>query len=189
MNFKKLILGTALSFLFIGNAYAQSESKSGTGINIHINPITMLVGVYSIGVDVAVNQKLTLGGSYQHIDFSSEDFDSNIDATASGFGLRMQYFLNEALQDGWYFSGFGDFGKGEVDSTTSNEYADIKVTSIGATAGYFWIWEHFNIQLGLGMQNSKIDVSDSTLSAQDRADVEDLEGVGLTGDFRIGLAF
>lgn len=192
MNFKNLVFISLLNLFLVNAVSAQEEAKSKKTFNIHTNPITWLIGIYSIGVDVAVNNKLTLGGSYNHVDFSAMDLDENgqdIDANANGFGVRMQYFLNEAFHDGWYLTGFGDFGKGEVKNNDTSEFANLKSTSLGFTAGYFWIWENFNIQLGLGLQNSKINLTDSSLSAQDREDIEDLEGVRPTGDFRLGLAF
>lgn len=189
MILKKWMILTFLGLVLMNNAYAQNE-KSDTGVNIHVNPIMWLAGIYSIGLDVAVSSKVTLGGSYNHFKFTSSDFNNDdIDAKANGFGLRVQYFLNEAFQDGWYFTGFGDFSKGDVEDTVTSEFAKFNVNSMGATVGYFWRWTNFNIQLGLGLQNSTISVRDSTLSAQDKKDLEDLEGINPTGDFRIGLAF
>ncbi len=187
MNLKKCMI--VLTSLLIANLAVAQNSGNNKRLNIHTNPITWLLGVYSLGADLAVTRNLTLGGSYNIIDLSDQEFDDNIDADAKGFSLRAQYFMSEVFNDGWYFTGFGDFVKGDVKDTNTAEFADLKVNSLGLTVGYFWRWDNFNIQLGLGAQSTKIEVTNSTLSAQDRSDIEDLEGINPTGDFRIGLAF
>lgn len=187
---KSLILGLILSTsVFCNTSFAQN-SDSQKKVNIHTNPFTLFVGAISFGADFAVNQNLTLGGNMILMDYTFEnDSSEDINAEAKGFGFRVQYFFTEALNDGWYISGFGDFGKGEVENRDTGDFADLKTTAMGATAGYFWRWGTFNLQLGLGLQNTNIELTDDNLSASDREEVEDLEGLGLTGDLRIGLAF
>lgn len=51
-----------------------------------------------------------------------------------------------------------------------------------------WRWTNFNIQLGLGVTNIKMDISAST-SPDLKADLEDLEGITPAIDFLIGYAF
>ena len=188
MNLNKIVAVILVCLSIVNLSWAQ-ESESKKRFNIHTNPLTWVVGLYSIGADVAVADKLTLGGSYNVFNFSGDEFEDNIDASANGFGLRAQYFFNQAFADSWYLSGFYDSTKGEVDDTDTNQFADFKVNSTGVTAGYFWIWGNFNLQLGLGFQRNNVEVTDSTLSPEDQADIEDLDGTSVTGDLRIGFAF
>jgi hypothetical protein len=188
MKLNKLFVVVLVLLSFVNLSLAQ-EGESKKRFNVHTNPLTWIVGLYSIGADVAITDNVTLGGSYNIFDFSGDEFEENIDASANGLGFRAQYFFNQAFTDSWYLTGFFDSTKGEVDDTSTNQFADFRVNSTGVTAGYFWIWNNFNIQLGLGFQQNNVKVTDSTLSAQDRADLEDLDGASITGDFRIGLAF
>lgn len=188
MKLNKIVVAVFVCLSFVNLSWAQ-ESESKKRFNIHTNPLTWIVGLYSLGADVAITDNLTLGGSYNIFDFSGNEFEDNIDATAKGFGLRVQYFFNQAFSNSWYLTGFYDSTDGEVDDTDSNQFADFSVNSAGITAGYFWIWGNFNLQVGLGFQQNNVKVTDSTLSAQDQADIEDLDGTNITGDLRIGFAF
>ena len=145
MILKKYILIGLLAVFGLNSAQAQSSEAPASRFNIHTNPVMWLVGFYSLGADVALTEKLTLGGSYNHINFDSQDFDNdNIEAKANGFDLRMQYFLNQAFQDGWYLTGFGSFNRGEVEDTVNGDFAKFDIKSLGVTAGYFWRCRKFH---------------------------------------------
>lgn len=188
MKLTKIIVTALITFIFVNLSWAQ-EGESMKRFNIHTNPLTWIVGLYSIGADVAITERITIGGSYNIFDFSGDEFEDNIEASANGLGFRAQYFFNKAFADSWYLTGFYDSTKGEVDDTSTNDFADFKINALGVTAGYFWIWDNFNIQLGLGFQRNNVRVTNSTLSPQDEADLEDLDGTRITGDLRIGFAF
>lgn len=188
MKLKNLFAVAVLSLFFANGALAQDEGPSKR-VNLHVNPLTWVVGFYSLGADVAVSEKFTLGGSVNVFDFPSEEFEENIEAEAKGFGIRGQYFFNRAFSHSWYLSGFYQTTKGEVDDTSTGEFADLKLNSLGFTGGYFWRWGLFNLQLGLGIQQNNVELTNSTLTAEDRQDIEDIDGASVTGDLRIGLAF
>ena len=71
LKIKNLLAAFILSTSFLNSTWAEDSGTTLKRVNIHTNPITWLVGLYSLGADVAVTDKFTVGGSYNVFDFSS----------------------------------------------------------------------------------------------------------------------
>lgn len=171
------------------------KEPGGRLLNIKTAPLSLLVGIRNIEVDVAVFDHWTLGGSYYDV---SLEFDNN-DYQISGWGVRSNYFFNRALDSGFYLSGAATFlaleAKEQRYDAGQDENivltADANFNTYTALAGYLFMWDYFNLGLAAGM--SYFTMPGSIKAENDLYDYEFdttlISGVFPTAELTFGLAF
>lgn len=135
----------------------EAQLASAETFNVTINPFALLVGSFSGGVDVAVTDKITIGGygGYSKSSFTLGSF------TATRLGLRSDISLSDdVFEDGWYAAPFVSYYTYKVD-VGSDLYKSgavkFNATNFGAILGYGWFWDSgINIRAGLGPMYSKL---------------------------------
>lgn len=182
-NRKFLILFFYL-FTFSAQSVFAQDTTAQSRFNINMSPVGFILGLYNLGVDVAVTPNITIGASGLLASFDSTE--AEIDG--SGFGVRSTYFFNQVFQDSWYATfDLATLGIDGEDKDTL-ETASLDAISTSLKLGYFWRWTNFNIQLGFGITNVSMDIEAST-SANLKEDLENLDGISPAVDFLIGFAF
>ncbi len=177
------IIGAILS-LFFASSLSMAQDAEVSRVNINTSPIGFVLGLYNVGVDVAITSNISIGVNGLFANYDNDEVD--IDAT--GIGIRSIYFFNQVFQDSWY--GSLDIGTISVDGEDKDtlETASVDGITTAVKLGYFWRWTNFNIQLGLGVQNASLDI-DSSTSTDLKNDLEDLDGISPSVEFLIGFAF
>lgn len=178
-NFISVILG----LLFFAQMSLAQDAETSR-FNINMSPVGFILGAYNLGVDIALTKNISVGATGLLAKYESDE--AEVDGV--GLGLRSTYFFNHVFQDSWYAS--FDIGTLDVDGEDKDtaDTASLDALTTSLKLGYMWRWTNFNIQLGLGVTNIKMDISAST-SPDLKADLEDLEGVTPAIDFLIGYAF
>ena len=174
----------ALSFLFITfSAFAQT--------NVRTNPLQLLLGVWNADVDFKIHRRWTLGPTVQLIDRKIEDYE----VKAYGIGIRGNYYLNgEVYKQGWYLGPSLSWLSIEVaDKDTVLAPLTGKSTGFALSAifGYQWMWEKFNINLGVGpvlYTLSEITLEDSSGTIEEDYD-DSYAGAGMALEFSLGWKF
>ncbi|MDH5327799.1 MAG: DUF3575 domain-containing protein [Gammaproteobacteria bacterium] len=130
---------------------ATVSAQSGDW-NVRTSPLSDLFGIYNVELDYAVNQNWALGPMYNRFDF--EYSDTTIDS--SMWGVRVNYYLKNALEGGWV--GSLSAGYGTVDITRPGTVSGVPVEFSTSTSvrvytalfSYQAMWDSFNMMFGLG---------------------------------------
>lgn len=178
---KLLTIGAIMLVSQVSFGATTIESKTTTqdrNVNITIDPLSMILGIFDAGADFRVNSNLTLGGYFKFAsyEFTNSSLTGSSRLTAYGGGAKMHYYLtNNALEDSWYVSPSIGFMPVQTFGSTQS------VFSTGTTIGYQWVYNSgFNMNLGFGVQYISIssDMTDSYL-----------RGIIPAAEFRMGFAF
>jgi hypothetical protein len=159
--------------------------------NVRTNPLQLLIGVLNTDVDFKIHRRWTLGPTLQFIDRKIEDYD----VKAYGIGLRANYNLSgEVFHQGWYLGPSLSWlsievaDKGTVLTPLTGEANGFALTAI---FGYQWMWEHFNINLGVGpvvYTLSEIRLEDKSGTIKEEYD-DSFAGAGMALEFNVGWKF
>jgi hypothetical protein len=181
---KKLILISSFAFLFSLN------NKTHAQTNVRIDPLSALIGVLNTTVDFKLSSSWTLGPTFQYL---SREIDS-YDAMAYGVGVRVNYYFErEAFSQGWYLGPSFRYASAEVetnDPTFGKITGEASGIAAGLLAGYQWMWESFNINLGAGFVYSSL----GTIKVENKQgnyseDFSGYDGVDLDLEFTLGWKF
>ena len=175
------------SFLSIPSSFSNELRN-----NISINPLAFMLGIANISYERKLNDNWTLGGELAFLDIEI----LNTKQTGQQFGIKTRYHFNKSFEDGWQILlGAGYLSSKATTSsticffscTTTSGNATVNGLYVGFVPTYMWIWESFNMNLGLGVLyfNSDIDVTSGTIS---ETDINYNEAVP-TIDFSMGVAF
>jgi hypothetical protein len=142
----------------------QSHSKDW---NISTPAIVDLFG-YGLMLQRNIASGWSLGLSVASVSWSPSD-QTAINQTIKNnvYSLRGDYnFSGESFQSGWYLAGSVASANVKVTETVSGiDYeGTASATGISLVGGYTWVWENFNIILGVGFSTastSDITVKDS----------------------------
>lgn len=182
----KKIMTLSATLLLAAPALGQNTSRtdfdepSDKTLNIRLNPVGLLYGVSSLGVDFTLSERFTLGPQVAFYELE----DGNNDADVLSYGARGQFFFDQVYTDSWYLAGTLDFVNAETENSTTFEEDDVTGFSTSLLLGYMWMWDTVNMQLGAGLQNTELD--DATAATIDTASISGLEPVA---EFNFGLAF
>ena len=174
-------------FLFTSFAYIKSAQSQ---VNVRVDPLRTLTGVPSVDVDFAVSSAWSLGPTFSYLNKTIDDFE----ATAYNLGIRGNYYFNGSVfTQGWYFGPSLSYLSVKV--TDKNQvFGDLEGSASGlaftALGGYQWMWDHFNINLGLGPVFYTL--GDVTVKNSDNSYKEDFSGfsgAGIALEFTLGWKF
>jgi len=157
--------------------------------NIKTAPVSALIGITNVELDIAVSDHFTAGPLYAGFNFEH----SNVDYDADAFGFRINYYFNKALSGGWLLSLSGLYG----DFKISEENNGITYSATTATRAYTALfsyqamWTHFNMTFGLGASYFSLP---NTVTAVEGVDVLNIDTSFLSGtvpnaEFTIGWRF
>lgn len=144
--------------------------------NIKTAPISDLIGIVNVEMDIAVSEHFTVGPSYLGFNYEHSD----VDYDANSFGVRGNYYFNRALSGGWLVSLsalYGDFDISEQSAGIT--YSTTTSTRIySALFGYQAMWNHFNLTFGLGASYFSMP---STVTAVEGSDLLEIDTSFLSG--------
>ena len=164
-----------------------SDERHG---NFRFGPVGLLVGYVGANLDFKLgDSSWTLGPevSYWDVDIFDVDFE------ATWLGLRANYYIGRpALTSGWYIGPYVSYAKvvtKDFDSSRGGQgRGEDKSWRFGAIGGYTWIWNSFNMMLGVGLQASTAD-DVRTYYPNGSFTEDDTRAAGLTGEYTIGWVF
>jgi hypothetical protein len=171
-----------LALLAIGITTVKAD------VNLRIDPLAPLVGMVGIELDFPISKSWTLGPQLRFLSREDSDFD----VTGYGLGLRANYWFNRPVfTQGWYFGPSINFVSVNVkdDSGASTLEGDANGLGLTAIFGYQWMWDSFNINLGLGpsfVTVNKITIKDKS---GNRDHYNGFSGVNLALEFTLGWKF
>lgn len=161
---------------------------SKADVNVRVDPLSALIGLFSVDVDIPISQAWTLGPTARFMDRTDGDFD----VSAYGFGVRANYWFEDAVfTQGWYFGPSVQYVSVSVEDneSTTNLKGDATGVALIGIFGYQWMWESFNINLGIGPAYYSI----SKITAKDNQGNSDeykgYNGAGLSLEFSLGWKF
>ena len=187
---KLLTLALCLSvFSFINQSQAQ--------IDVTVNPIGLLFGDFSGGVDFGVSENLSvevaIGLTFGKDDFGFDDLESKY------FGLPITvfgkyYFNPDHGADKFYADAFLKFvtRSYSVDGDTNNIYTDYSNTRVGVGfgIGYKIVSDGgFVFDIGLGAGKAFVDKTKYDDETQSTGIVLDLPDLMITGKLAVGYRF
>lgn len=134
-------------------------------------------------IEYKINNNITLGLLYESMSISAD----TTTGSSTGKGVNARYYFNEALTQDTYLHASFVVGSAEA----KNEYASAKlseINSINLTFGKTWMWENVNLDASIGV--GKLSTNDiETTGNVDTAELEAIDGVGISGSFTMGYAF
>lgn len=176
-------------------AFAESTSNNADNFNVRFGPISLLVGVVNMGLDIAVNDSWTVGPefSYMHRTLSSTaGFTTDYDVKAYAIGGRAIWYANGVFTDGLYITPKLDWAKAKVSSTDTLGTVEGEASAFVASGliGYAWFWDSFNIHLGGGLS---LPMGEYKVKIKDSSGSEESVTVSRTGnlalEFDLGWSF
>lgn len=174
------------------NVYADSndlEADHGNRFNLKVAPISALVGITNVELDVVLNEHYTIGPSYAGFDFDHSDVDYDADA----FGVRVNYYFNRSLSGGWLIGVSALYGDFEI----SQEKDGITYTNTLATRAYTALfsyqamWDHFNMTFGIGASYFSLPSSVTAVEGFDvlTIDTSFISGMSPNAEITLGWRF
>lgn len=184
MRLKEKILLYLVALTPVNNVNASDSI-----FNIKTAPVSALIGISNVELDIAVDEHFTVGPLYAGFNFEHSDVDYDADA----FGLRVNYYFDQALSGGWLFgvsAFYGDFEITEVDagitySTTTSTRAYTALFSYQA------MWKHFNLTFGLGASYFSLPSNITAVEGIDVLEIDTsfLSGISPNAEFTVGWRF
>ncbi|HEY9051404.1 MAG TPA: DUF3575 domain-containing protein [Gammaproteobacteria bacterium] len=171
MNNLRLYIFTLACLINFQTAHANDYSY-----NLKTAPVSDLIGIVNVELDIAVSEHFTLGPSYLGFNYEHSEVDYDSDA----FGIRANYYFNKALSGGWLLSLSATYGDFEISKTDNNiNYSTNTATRIyTALAGYQAMWNHFNLTFGIGASYFSLP---STVTAVEGVDILEINTSFLSG--------
>ena len=139
MNNLRLYIFTLACLINFQTAHANDYSY-----NLKTAPVSDLIGIVNVELDIAVSEHFTLGPSYLGFNYEHSEVDYDSDA----FGIRANYYFNKALSGGWLLSLSATYGDFEISKTDNNiNYRHSNIHCPGRLPGHveplqfnFWHW-------------------------------------------------
>ncbi len=166
----------------------QTHVEEPKSYDIRIGAPSLLIGALSANLDIAVLDSFTVGPEVTYWSLSINDTK----AAVTYLGVRSNYYFGRpALSQGWYLGPFADYLKVSVTESINGLPASGEATgwTVGAIFGYNWMWDNFNINLGLGGAIRKIDRVTARAGGFSSSTDVNLSGGGPSGEFTVGWAF
>jgi hypothetical protein len=157
-------------------------------VNLRVSPLGFLIGSVGVSLDVPVSQQWTLGPDVGFMAYS----DGVHDITGLKLGIRGNYwFGRDVFTQGWYMGPALNYSRATVKRDDELAKLDGEGTAITASVifGYQWMWDSFNINLGIGPSFTSAGTITITDDSGQRSQYSGLQGTGLTGEFTFGWRF
>lgn len=180
--FKKIFL---FLIIFIS---ASSFANKKTRNNLRVSPITPFLGFLNIELDMPIHKRWTVGPSIIFKGSSS----GNTKVSAYALGIRANFYISgKAFRDGWYLGPFAHYVDYEItrkDQAIGDMKGQSGIFSFGSFLGYQWVWDVFNVNLGLGIQSTS--ESSITLTKDNQEDTYSSDlGTQMSYEATIGFIF
>lgn len=176
--------------LFLGLLILSSVTIARAETNLRLAPVSLLAGMLDVEADFAVSSAWTLGPSFRYLNREIDGFD----ARAYGIGIRGNYYFNGSVfTQGWYLGPSLHYVNASVEKDYPT-YGELEgsASGLGMTvlAGYQWMWESFNINLGGGFSyftvgDIKVKSSDGTINER----FSGYDSLQLALEFTLGWKF
>lgn len=179
-----------ISSLLALAVFALTIKPASAEVNLRIDPLNTLIGTANVQLDFGIADTWTLGPSIRYIDRTIDDFETS----AYGLGIRANYYFNrKVFTQGWYLGPSLGYASAKV-KTDDGLGGDLEGTGTGVTAaviaGYQWMWESFNINLGAGPAYTTIgDITVETDDGNYKEEFDGLSGVDIALEFTLGWKF
>lgn len=165
-------------------------ANAGDGIfNIKTAPVSALIGITNVELDIAVSDQFTVGPLYAgfNVEYSGVDYDADV------FGARVNYYFNRALAGGWLIglsAAYGDF-------MITDESQGVSLTdTIGTRAytallSYQAMWRHFNLTFGVGASYLSLPSSVTAVEGVEvfTIDTSYISGISPNAEITVGWRF
>ena len=142
---KTITLLFLAQFALAGSSYGKTKRGTRGGdsksLNLKTSPFSLALGVPNIGVEVQTSKEIAVGGHLAHVQTSG--FGETVSAT--GIDGKAGYHFNGVFKDSPYVR--GSLGYLVIASGSENSGDAISIQS--AMGGYRWVWDQFNIDLGM----------------------------------------
>jgi hypothetical protein len=178
---------TLLSALLISSLTFISTAKAD--VNVRVDALGALAGIANLHVDFGLGNAWSLGPSVQYINQSVDDFEAN----ATSVGVRANYFFNgKIFTQGWYLGPSINWMSVKVednDPSLGKLEGSANGMAFTVLGGYQWMWESFNINLGIGPVYYTLG---SIKAKSDRGFSEEFsgyDGMGISSEFTLGWKF
>jgi hypothetical protein len=188
---RDLLMKTRIAIFVLLTLLGGVVSAADNKFNLRTTPVSDAFGIVNIDLDYAVSKNITLGPTLTYFDYEVSDitFESTM------FGVRLNYFFNEALAGGMFASfggSFGNFDISEVNTSNSLRYSSSSSVRIyTALLGYQAMWDNFNITFGGGA--SYISLPETVLGVNEidtfSIDTSTLSGVVPNVELTMGWSF
>jgi len=173
-----------------------ARAENSDNFNVHFGPITLLVGLFDVGIDFVVHDNWTVGPEFQYMHWkltSSGGFSGDYDVTAFSVGGRANWYSNGVFTDGLYVSPKLSFARAKVstnDSLGNSVDGEASSMFLSGLVGYAWFWDSFNIHLGGGLG---LPVGESKVKVKSSSGTEQSVDFSRTGnlalEFNLGWTF
>lgn len=187
---KKFFKSAVFVFLtFVGPILAAEEQvseenavKSTADWNLALDPFGFILGGVGLGLEYRLSDQVLLGPFFMSV---NAKFGEN-ELSFQQFGVKSRYYFKPLFNSSWYLGGqLGSFNlKVTETSFTTKSSGEFSSTLLGASFGYHWFWDSFNLRLGglLGVFTGKSKVK---LTSENSATEEDYDA----GSFGAGIEF
>lgn len=192
MRFKRNLIAVSvfLSMLMAVPSFAAGDKS----VNVWVNPLGLIIGWMSGGVDFKISDSLTIGPQGAYFSASSsttvlsvtQEFKTKY--TAIGAQARY-YFSGNAISDGWMLTPFFQYVPLSYSITMAGVTQSTTATALqfGSLIGYNWVWDGgFNMALGLG---GAYGTGSKTVTVGGTTQNGSASGLGASFEFAIGYAF
>ena len=114
-------------------------------VNVRVNPLGLLNGVYSVDLDVASGERVTVGPNASFLSRTSNS--GSFSGTAIGAQANF-YFGYPRLTSSWFVSPYIDLVSLQASQSPYNS-ASLNGVLFGVVAAYQWFWPSgFNLDVG-----------------------------------------
>ncbi|MDH5544723.1 MAG: DUF3575 domain-containing protein [Gammaproteobacteria bacterium] len=147
MKTKTIVLAAIVFFCsFLSLSVQAFEVKNR--LSLRINPIGLVGAVFSGDVMLKVWPQVAVGPVFAYQDF---DF-SGASSKLLGTGMRIEWYFDEALQNGGYVGLLSTYAQTENSITEqakrySRAGRDLRIVGM---IGYLWRWDNVTFNLGIG---------------------------------------
>ena len=171
-----------------------SSVQAAATVNLRVDPLQVLVGTLSAGLDFEIADEWTFGPRFHFMNSQLGDYKF----LTWGAGGRFNYYLSgKNFSRGWYWGSSVEyrFVKVERNSTlygqVSGETSGLSTTQI---FGYGWYWGNFNMSVGGGAQiapwSRALELKDTSgVKREDFSNYFASVGFTPTVEFNIGFLF
>ncbi len=162
---------------------SKLQAKDGDTFNLTTPPLSLFLGIYSLGLDVKITDQFTLGpvlGYYS-------DTSQGVKVKVYELGVRGNWFINKPVfNSSWYLGPSIAY----VGTKASEDKVNVTLNlwALTVLGGYHWFWDSgFNLGLGAGFTH--INWPDYVTVNGKRISFSQFEETTLALEFKLGYSF
>jgi len=182
--------------LACGVALLISTSALANSYDVRLSPLVLFVGAIDAEVNIGIGNHLTIAPMFTYYSADENSTYMSEEFSLKTFGARLYWHPKGVFSDGMYISPFArqwNFNITADNSLGTRAEGSISGTQIGATIGYLFQWDNFNMSLGIGASTFNFDQTYEATDSSGRKTNEEFDGPGsfsgISMDYSIGYAF